>query len=187
MTATSSSTGRRDSGRAGWLLGLIFVCLAAGIVAAGNFYYRNYEKHYRAEVERQLSAIADLKVGEVVQWRKERLADGAVFFKNGSFSGFVRRFFENPEDAQAQQQIQVWVEKYQTANQYDYVRLLNAQGVTRWSVPAGLPAVSSSVAKDVSEVLRSGQVTFQDFYRRLGPHSQRVGRQPTAGRFDSGH
>ena len=46
------------------------------------------------------------------------------------------------------------VEKYQTANQYDHVRLLDAQGVTRLSVPAGLPAVSSSVAKSVSEVLR---------------------------------
>jgi PAS domain S-box-containing protein len=165
MTGQSSSASHRGSGGAGWLPGLIFVCLATGIVAAGYFYYRNYQQNYRSEVERQLSAVADLKVGEVVQWRKERLADGAVFFKNGSFSGFVRRFVENPEDTQAQQQIQTWVEKYQTANQYDQVRLLDAQGVTRLSVPAGLPAVSSSIAKSVSEALRSGQVALEDFYR----------------------
>jgi len=34
-----------------------------------------YESQYLAEVERQLSAIADLKVSERVQWRKERLKD----------------------------------------------------------------------------------------------------------------
>ncbi|MCX5647751.1 MAG: hypothetical protein NTX40_06945, partial [Planctomycetota bacterium] len=44
-----------------YVLGLIFVILAAGIVTAGYFYYRNYEEQYRAEVERQLSAIAELK------------------------------------------------------------------------------------------------------------------------------
>jgi len=165
MTGKSSSAGRRDSGGAGWLLGLIFVCLAAGIVAEGNFYYRNYEKHYRSEVERQLSAIADLKVGELVQWRKERLADGAVLFKNAAFSSLVRRVVEKQVDAEAQRQLQAWVEKCQTANQYDHVRLLDAQGVTRISVPAGRTGMSSTVAQRLPEILRAGQVTFQDFYR----------------------
>ena len=188
MTGKSSSAGRRDSGIAGWLLALIFVCLAAGIVAAGRYYYRNYERHYRSAVERQLSAIADLKVDELAQWRQERLGDGAVFFRNASFSGFVRRLLENPEDAQAQRQIQAWVEKYQASSRYDQVRLLDAQGVTRLSVPAGLHAVSSSVAKNVSEVLRSGQVTFQDFYR--GDSDQEVHLAvlvPMLNESDAGH
>ena len=65
MTGKSSSAGRRDSGGAGWLLGLIFVCLAAGIVTAGYYYYRNYEMHYRTEVERQLTpdlVVLDLRL-----------------------------------------------------------------------------------------------------------------------------
>jgi len=139
MTGQSPNASRRDSGSAGGVLGLIFVCLAAGIVTVGYLYYRNHERHYRSEVERQLSAIADLKVGELIQWRKERLVDGAVFFKNGSFSGFVRRFLEKPEDAEAQRQIHVWIERFQAANQYENVRLLDARGVTRLSVPRGAP------------------------------------------------
>ena len=50
----------------------------AGIVSTGYFYYRNYEQKYRAEMEQQLSAIAELKVGELVQWRKERLGDASI-------------------------------------------------------------------------------------------------------------
>ena len=35
----------------------VFTMMAAGLVITGYFYYRTYGKHYRAEVERQLSAI----------------------------------------------------------------------------------------------------------------------------------
>jgi len=62
---------------------LVFVLLAAGIVATGTFYYRNYERHYRAEMERNLPAIADLKVGELVQWRKERLGGAPLLRETG--------------------------------------------------------------------------------------------------------
>ncbi len=59
---------RGRSGRwRGHVLVFIFLLVAAGIVAAGYFYYRSYERGYRAEVENQLSAIADLKVSELAQ------------------------------------------------------------------------------------------------------------------------
>jgi PAS domain S-box-containing protein len=172
MTGQTSNASRRESGSAGGVLGLIFVCLAAGIVTVGYLYYRNHERHDRSEVERQLSAIADLKVGELIQWRKERLADGAVFFKNGSFSGCVRRFLDKPEDAEARRAIQAWIEKLQTAGQYNHVRLLDVRGVTRLSFPEGRPEMSSTVAQRLPEVLQTNQVTFQDFYRN--EHDQRV-------------
>ena len=51
---------------------LIFVILAAGIIAAGCLYYGRQQDKYRTEVEHKLAAIADLKVGEISLWRKER-------------------------------------------------------------------------------------------------------------------
>ena len=158
--------------RALWALVTIFVCVTVGIVAAGYVYYRNYEKQYRSEVERQLSAIADLKVDGLVQWRKERLEDGAVFFKNGSFSGLVRRFFEKPADADAKRQLQDWLGRYLVHDSYEQVRLLDAQGVTHLSVPDDLGPVSSVTVQSASDVLRSGQVAIQDFYRN--DHDQHI-------------
>ena len=90
------------------VLVVIFVLLFAGIVTAGGFYYRNYERHFRAEAERQLSAIAELKVDELAQYRKERLWDAAALFNNAAFSRLVRRFLDHPEDTEAQQQLHVW-------------------------------------------------------------------------------
>ena len=151
---------------------LIFAVLSLGIVVGGAFYYRHYERQFRAAAEHQLSAIAELKVGELAQYRKERLDDAAVFFNNTAFSGLVRRFFNHPEDVDAQQQIQEWTVKLVATGQYDLVHLLDTQGVTRLSSPAGAPPISSVVSQRLPEILRSGQVTFQDFHRN--EHDQRV-------------
>jgi PAS domain S-box-containing protein len=158
-------TAEQYGSRTGWVFLLIFVLLATGIVIAGWFYYRNVARRFRAEVECQLSAIADLKVGELVQYRKERLADGSTLFQNAAISALVRRFLEKPEDADAQREIQGWLGKYQSHFQYDELRLLDTQGVSRLSLPANPPAVSSAVGKGISNALQSGQVTLQDFYR----------------------
>jgi len=151
---------------------LTFVLLAAGIVTVGWFYYRKSAQHYRVEVERQLSAIADLKVGDLTQWRKERQLDGGLFFKNPSFATLVRRFFEKPSDTDAQRQLLDWLGKYPAHDNYNQVRLLDAQGVSRLDVPAGQAPSAPVLVRAASEVLRSGQMAIQDFYRN--EHDQRI-------------
>ena len=78
---------------------LIFVALAASIAAAaGYFYYHSYERHYRTEMEQELSAIAALKTYQLTEWRQERLGYASILFRNTAFSALVRRSFQNPAD-----------------------------------------------------------------------------------------
>ncbi len=144
---------------------MIFLFLATSILLVGNTYYRHIAKNYSNEVGRNLSAVAELKVGELVQWRKERLMDGSIIFKNPSFSILVRRFFENPEDEDVQCQLLVWLGKYPACGIYDQIRLLDAKGVSRLVLPAGQEAPCSVIVRDASEVQRTGRLFIQDFYR----------------------
>ncbi len=158
----------RDSGQRHVLavLILILVILAAGILTAGYRYDLNYEMQQRTEVERQLSAIGALKVNELMQWRRERLGDAGVLYKNISFFRLVRRFFENPQDSEAQGEIRMWMGNLRSScEHYDQVCLLNAQGATRLSDPNGPLPVSSALSYGISQALRSRQVTMVDFYR----------------------
>ncbi|MEI6785596.1 MAG: hypothetical protein WCQ21_32305, partial [Verrucomicrobiota bacterium] len=60
----------------GWYpLLLIFLVLTLGTLAWGFFSYRNYERHVRTGIEQQLVAIAELKVAQIVHWRREPLMD----------------------------------------------------------------------------------------------------------------
>jgi PAS domain S-box-containing protein len=144
---------------------LIFVLLAFGIIAAGYSYYCHHAKIFRLEVDHKLSSIAELKVGELTQWREDRKADASLYLKNPSFSALVSRFFKKPDDADAQRQLHDWLAKYATMEDYNLVRLLDVQGNARLSMPAGVLSVSPAVLRAASEALQSGQITLQDFYQ----------------------
>ncbi|MCX6927529.1 MAG: hypothetical protein NT154_30630, partial [Verrucomicrobia bacterium] len=145
--------------------GLVFGLLAAGIVFTGFFYYRHYERHYRREVEKTLAAVAQLKVGELVQYRLERFGDANLLFKNAALNSLVRRFFGQSEDVEARHQLENWMNKFQQNYQYDEARLVDPQGITHLFMPGETEPMSSVMAEAVSGVLRSRRVTLQDFYR----------------------
>ena len=165
MRSNPQSLDQREHAPSLYLL-LLFLVLTAGIVATGFLFYSSYARNFRGEVERGLSSIAELKVGQLVQWRKERIGDASVFYKNKAFSGLVRRFLEKPADAEARGLILNWLGRVQGAYQCDRIFILDAQGIERLAVPEAPPAfVASYVLQQITEVLRSGKITFLDFHR----------------------
>ncbi len=158
-------TEKRKENRPLYVLILVFVALAAGIITAGYFYYENYARQYRSEIERQLSAVADLKEHELVQWRKERLGDANVFYKNIVFSGLAKRSFGNQSDADAKKRIKAFMGQVQAAYSYSRICLHDAAGVERISIPEGTIHPPLVFSLRSAEVLKSGKVELQDFYR----------------------
>ncbi len=154
-----------DNSITGFALVLIFLLLASGIVTTGWLFYRSSAQRYRAEMEHQLSAIAELKVAELTQWRRERLGDGALLLENAALTALVRRFFDKPEDVDAQRQLKVWLGKYAQDSQYDRVLLLDALGTERLTASANPEPVAAHLAQEVATVLQSGRMTLLDFHR----------------------
>ncbi|HEX2769199.1 MAG TPA: hypothetical protein VHN12_07920, partial [Geobacteraceae bacterium] len=143
----------------------VFVILACGILVAGYLYFRHFEERYRLEAESRLSAIADMKVAELVLWRRERQGDGAVIHGNPAFSALVRRFFSNPGDQAAARELKEWISRIQDAYQYDKVFLLDTRNAERISSSTIREPVSPYLAHNAAEALRSGKVLFVDFHR----------------------
>ncbi len=154
------------------ILWLIFVILAAGIVLAGILNYQSKEKHFKMEMEHKLAAIADLKAGEIVRWKTERLRDAEVFFRNPFFALLVRDFFVRPRDSKLKKNLRTWVDLIQEGYDYDRVQLLDSQGVVRLSAPEIDEPLSPAITRKVAETLQSGQITFVDFYRQ--EHSRKT-------------
>jgi signal transduction histidine kinase len=151
--------------QSGIALIMTFSLFTTGIVSVGYVYYRNYERHFAGEVERQLSAIGELKTAELAQWRKERLADANILHNNPAFTKQVRSFLENPQDPESRRLLLIWLQKYQLQYHYEHVFLLDAQGVCRMSVPPSQETIVGTLPQWTTEILPLGQVAFQDFYR----------------------
>jgi PAS domain S-box-containing protein len=151
--------------RTGYIYLLIFVLLSACIVTGGYFAYRNYGKNYRTEVEQQLSAIADLKVNQIDVWRKERLGNGQVYYKNVLFSALVNRYIQNHNDLDAKAEILTWVGQSQSAYGYDLMMLLDAHWNTIVVYPENKERARLVIDQKNTDILQSGNIAFQDFYR----------------------
>ncbi|MBP7829930.1 MAG: PAS domain S-box protein [Kiritimatiellae bacterium] len=143
----------------------VFLALSVGVIFAGLQYYRKLEKQFRVTIEQQLSAIADLKVSDIAQWRRERLGDAAVLHNNPNFSGLVQRYLENPAEGDSQIRLQTWLDHVQSAYQYESVFLLDAEGRPRLAMPGPTPDVMPDFEAPVAEAFRRGSPGFMDFHR----------------------
>ncbi len=154
-----------DAKQVSCVLLLIFILLTASILIGAYFDYRNYEKNFRNKVEQQLSAIAELKVSQLSQWRKERLGDASIFYKNHVFSDLVKRYFKNQSDEDAKNKIQAWIEQIAAAFNYDRICLQDIAGTEHISFPPTKIHPPGLFLVNSAEALKSGNVKFQDFYR----------------------
>ena len=111
-------------------------------------------------------------MGELSLWRKERLGDAGIVYRNSAFSGLVRRWLERPENSNLQRRTSDMDQPHSGGLSLQKVALLDVQGGQRMSVPDTKEPISSVVRQKVQEALRSGQMTFVDFYRN--EHSQKV-------------
>lgn len=144
---------------------LIFVALVAAIAASGVVYYRSIARDFRIGVERQLESVADLKVKQLASWRAERMGDGRSLADNHAFSLLVRRVLTRPSDADARRLLLNWLGNFTQIFDYDQVRLIDAGGIPRLSIPAQGGPPSAATLRSVAEVLRTGHAVFQDLYR----------------------
>ena len=158
--------------RTGFLFLLVLLFSTAGALAIGTTYYRLYERHIRDNSERQLYTIAALRVTELTQYRRERMADAAGFVNTSAFSALVQSFFEHPTEARAEKQLRTWLSRYQDKYKYYNLVLLDAQGVERLSTRTAAVPVGTTILRAARRVLRSHEIDLQDFYRN--EHDQRV-------------
>jgi len=74
-----------------WLLIVLFVILSATSIILGFLYYKSQKNRILRDKTLELSAIADLKVRQIAQWRNERIEDARIIGENAPF---VRLFYD---------------------------------------------------------------------------------------------
>ena len=152
--------------RSGRDLLLVFALLAAGVVTGGYFYHRSYERHYRAEVERQLSAIADMKVAQIIQWRRERLADANLIRATPYYPRRALDALAQLDSARTRQMFTGGLGPLLANGRYDRMLLLDEQLDVRLVHPEGSSrALAGAVRGPAEQALRTRQVVMTDLHR----------------------
>ena len=74
-----------------WALIVIYIIISAVTISGGIVYYKIQKETLLANSIQELSTIADLKIRQITEWRRERSSDGQFLSQNPSMS---RQFLE---------------------------------------------------------------------------------------------
>ena len=113
-----------------WIYLGIFLFLILLIAGAGIFYFSHEKQRIKAERQKELTLISELKADQIVRWLAERKDDGEVLQKNPFLSYRVKQFLKNPKSFEIKQELLSWMASLLRARDYRNTFLLSPDGRT---------------------------------------------------------
>jgi len=151
------------AGRAWPLVAVFFACIA-GVGGAGVLWYQRQAAAVWRDAGESVSAVADLKLQQIEQWRRERAADANVIRQSPDAVRGLRVFVEGARRTVNADRLREWLRTL-TGRGYAHAAIVDASGRVLVEVgTVGHPADAVTRAT-VAEALRSGETTFGSLHR----------------------
>jgi hypothetical protein len=150
---------------------LLSALLAMAVVAAGAGAYRYYVSQREAlkrEVRNELLAIADIKMAQLSEWRRERIGDGEAIAADSMTNSALRRFLAGPQKVSDRARILAWMEAVCRHAPYTNAILTDAGGRVFLSFGERM-GDGEHLRRSAIEGVAAGRIVLRDFQRE-GPN-----------------
>lgn len=169
LTGVASDSADAASRRFKWALVAAFLVLIAGIGATGFCFLRRQLTDARGKAEETLSAIADLKVAQIADWRRERIADANLVRLTPYAARRALDVLAQPASPTTRQMFTGWLAPLLAIGPYERGLLLDAQLNVRLVHPERTSGVLSEAARSAAEqAFRTRQIVVFDLHREAG-------------------
>lgn len=149
-----------------WGFLLLFCVLAAGIIASGVLYLRHHQAAARSAAQAELEAIADLKVQQIVNWRRERMADAELIRATPYYARRALDALAQPGEARTRQMFTGWLDPLIAIGPYERGLLLDDKLNVRLVHPAAASHGLSEAARgSARQAIETRQVVVSDLHR----------------------
>lgn len=115
-----------------------------------------------------LTAIGDLRAGEIVKWQQRRLLEAESLTRASLVGQQLQRFLENPADAAARNQAESLLALIEARDRYAAVAFFDTHSVLRLASSETFEFQSAGVRQLVADVSRSNSVALSDLHRPAG-------------------
>ena len=147
-----------------WLLIFLAGTICILILLCGYFYFRYEENSIRRDKYETLKAIAELKINQITQWRKERLGDANAIYRSSFFEKGVEQFLYNGHYSDLKNDILEQLSIIKTSSGYKNIFITSRTGELVFSIDPTLKTGDSITKRFISEAAIQQKVTFTDLY-----------------------
>jgi two-component system cell cycle sensor histidine kinase/response regulator CckA len=153
-----------------WMISAL-VMLMLFLVAGGAWFFHHEKQTAYQQAQEQFSAIAQLKIRQIINWRQERLAGAAVLTESFFLSQGIARFLEDPS-LQHTEQLRRRLQSIQDQYHYADIFLVDPDGRVRLSLNSDAQA-GDNFAAMATEALQTRHPIMSDLHidaQRPQPH-----------------
>jgi diguanylate cyclase (GGDEF)-like protein/PAS domain S-box-containing protein len=142
---------------------VLFLLLSVAVITAGYLFYQGQELLIKKQQGEMVSAVADLKVRQIVSWRYERLADATVVQKTIPMIRLIDQYYQKTTSAGNRSEILYWMKSIADSYGYESLVLLDLKKRVRLTTGHEVSAIGKEAAPFADRALQTGKILFSDF------------------------
>ena len=147
-----------------WSLIGLFGVVGLMLPVSGNWLYRHETQAIRSEKQSDLKAIAELKVGQIVAWRQDRLAD-ARMNSTGIIRSYVVQWLKGPDEASLKAGILARLKTFRDLEDLQNMILAAPDGRILLSLDSCLTVLDANAQQLIAQAVSSRDAVFGDCSR----------------------
>jgi len=147
-----------------WYTFTILACITL-VSLAGYGLIQQQKKFLILEKHKEISTIADLKTSQLVQWRKERFAEGASIRANAMMARRINDYIAGRDSAKVRHEFKLWVGNLIDLGEYSKGILFTPDGEVIASDSEHNIPTSQDYLDLITEAADSHELILSDFHR----------------------
>ena len=147
-----------------WQLLTLISMISILLVISGYSYYRYEKRSIEKDKYNELKVIAELKINEIVRWRKERLADANIISHRVFFQRAVEQYSFQKKDTLLEADIIEQMNFLKTHYGYENIIITSTDGEVIIYSNKDTLSLNRITLMNIKKATRLNQVIFTDFY-----------------------
>jgi PAS domain S-box-containing protein len=148
-----------------WPMIVLFVVISISVVVVGVLYYSNQKKSLLSEKQVELSAISEMKISQINQWRREQIKNGEFLGGNILLVSKFSEFLQKPANNSLRNDILQSLKSLTETFDFKIVLLLDPSGSVRLAYPEQDTLKGDYLKSLLPEIVMHHKVVLSDLHR----------------------
>lgn len=145
------------------IIGIVFLVILV-VTFLSIYYYDSESDKIDTEKQEYLKAINELKIDQIVQWRKERLSTAQFFPTIGKLIKYTEELRNNKNTIEAKSYFNKSLLPFKLNHYYENIFIAEPNGSILFSLDSTFSLIEESTIQIIKQAVENDSVIFSDFY-----------------------